>query len=117
MTRASESRMIQFLTSALQTPHAFDYWGMVQAAPAQLLASYCDSLPGPLRTACLNQARQIRPGTDENNQFFCSELIFKALQSAGLSISTVQPSWSSPQEVVRLFFDGTLTYVGHLKTF
>ncbi|MEZ0609600.1 YiiX/YebB-like N1pC/P60 family cysteine hydrolase [Fibrella sp. WM1] len=117
MTAVNAAKVITFLNSALRTPHAFDYWGMIQAAPSQLLATYCDSLPGPLRTACLQHARQLRPGTDENNQFFCSELVFKALQAAQLSISTVQPSWSSPQEVVRLFFDGMLNYVGHLKTF
>ena len=116
MTSANASLVVHFLTHALQTPHAFDYWGMVQAAPSQLMATYCDSLPTALRDACLQGARQLRPGTDENDMFFCSELVFRALQAAQLDISTVQPSWSSPQEVVRLFLAGALTYVGHLKT-
>ncbi len=114
MTPARGTQVVQFLRNALANNRGFDYWGLLQAAPSQLLATYCDSMAGPLRDACLQGARSIRPGTDNNDQFYCSELVFTALRDAGLSISTVQPSYSSPQEVVRLS-DGILQYVGHLK--
>ncbi|RYF96821.1 MAG: hypothetical protein EOO02_21615, partial [Chitinophagaceae bacterium] len=115
MDDSKAARIVKFLTNALNSNKGFDSWGLINAAPSQLLASYCDSLSGATKQACLHGARSIKPGTDNNGQFFCSELIFAALNDAGLTISTVQPSFSSPQEAVRLFYDGTLDYVGHLK--
>jgi cell wall-associated NlpC family hydrolase len=115
MNQTKASKILQFLRTAADNHIAFDGWGLIQAAPSQLLASYCDSLMGTARQTCLNSARSILPGTDNNDQFFCSELIFSALKEAGLTISTIQPSFSSTQEAVRLFYDGTLHYVGHLK--
>ena len=109
------AKLVQFLRTALDHHTAFDGWGLIHAAPSQLMASYCDSLTGSAKQVCLNTARNIKPGTDNSDQFFCSELIFAGLKEAGLTISTVQPSFSSPQEAVRLFYDGTLQYVGHLK--
>jgi hypothetical protein len=41
--------------------------------------------------------------------------VFEALKQAGLGLSTVDPHWSSPQDVVRLNHNDTLRYVGHLK--
>jgi cell wall-associated NlpC family hydrolase len=115
MNQTKASKILQFLRTAADNHIAFDGWGLIQAAPSQLLASYCDSLMGTARQTCLNSARSILPGTDNNDQFFCSKLIFSALKEAGLTISTIQPSFSSTQEAVRLFYDGTLHYVGHLK--
>jgi len=115
MNELKAGKIVQFLRTALDNHATFDGWGLVHAAPSQLMASYCDSLTGSARQVCLNSARSIQPGTDNSDQFFCSELIFAALKEAGLTISTVQPSFSSPQEAVRLFYDGTLQYVGHLK--
>ena len=115
MDATKAAKVITFLRNALVNNKGFDSWALLYAAPAQLLASYCDSLTGEAREACLHGAKSMRPGTDSNDQFFCSELIFAAFKDAGLSISTVQPSFSSPHESVKLFHDGTLQYVGHLK--
>jgi len=115
MDSVKAGKIVEFLKRALSNHSAFDGWGLIHAAPSQLLASYCDVLIGNARQDCLNLARRIQPGTDNNDQFFCSELIFAALKEAGLSISTVQPSFSSPQDAIRLYFDGSLQYVGHLK--
>ncbi len=109
------AKVITFLRNALVNNKGFDSWALLYAAPAQLLASYCESLSGEARAACLHGAKSMRPGTDNNDQFFCAEIIIAALKDAGLSISTDKPSFNNPNEVVKLFHDGSLEYVGHLK--
>ena len=115
MDQAKAGSIVQFLENAKANNKGFDSWGLLYAAPAQLLATYCDSMTGTAREACLHGARNIKPGTDDSDRFYCSELVFAAFKQAGLSISTIDPSFSSPQDAVRLFHDGTLQYVGHLK--
>ncbi len=115
MTPENAQRVTDFLRKARESKAKFDYWSLVRVAPYQIINNFCSSLPADAQERCRQQARNFRTGTDMNNEFYCSELVFKALKAAGLSISDVEPSWSSPQDVVRLNHNGTLLYVGHLK--
>ncbi len=115
MTPEKAATVVAFLKKAKKDGRKFDYMGLIRVAPYQVISSYCDSVPEALRGACRAGAANFKLGTDNNNEFYCSELVFEALKQAGLSMSDVDPSWSSPQDVVRLNHNGTLHYVGHLK--
>jgi hypothetical protein len=115
MTPAKAALMIPFLEDHARKRTAFDHWGLIQVAPGQLARAICNRLDGAARRACLAGAGQLRVGTNDENTFFCSELVLDAFARAGLSMSTLEPSWSSPGEIAELRFNGLLDYVGHLK--
>ena len=62
----------------------------------------------------LQRGREVQESTQQD-QFFCSQLVFAAFQYAGVRLTTTAPSASTPQEVVQLQIHGKLDYVGHLK--
>jgi hypothetical protein len=115
MTPEKATLVVNFLKQMKDQKKKFDYMSLLRVAPFQLISSYCDSLAGPLKEACHAAAGKFKLGTDNNNEFYCSELVFEALKQAGLGLSTVDPHWSAPQDVVRLNHNDTLRYVGHLK--
>ncbi len=113
MTPELAMRMAAFLRS--KKGAGYNFGGLVRVAPSQLLATLCAKGPAALRDRCMAALPHFRPGTDANNEFFCSQLLFEGLQHVGLSISDAVPHVSPPQEIVRLAHNGTLSYVGHLK--
>lgn len=116
MTPEKAALVVAFLKDAKDKKRKFDYMGLLRVAPYQLISSYCNGLPEALRDACRTAADKFKLGTDNNDEFYCSELVFAAFKHAGLNISDVDPHWSAPQDVVRLNHNNTLQYVGHLKT-
>jgi uncharacterized protein YycO len=48
---------------------------------------------------------------DKDNQFFCSELVARAYQLAGLPLTTSEPSFTNPREIR---MSSKLNYLGHL---
>lgn len=115
MTPEKARSVITFLKQAKSQGKKFDFMGLIRVAPYQIVSNYCDTLPEAVRGACRAAAGTFKLGTDNNNEFYCSELVFEALKQAGLNISDVDPHWSSPQDVVRLNHNNALHYVGHLK--
>lgn len=115
MSPEKAALVVNFLKQMKDQKRKFDYFSLLRVAPYQIVSGYCDSLASPLKEACHTAAGLFKTGTDSNNEFYCSELVFAALKQAGLSLSTVDPHWSSPQDVVRLNHNDTLRYVGHLK--
>lgn len=116
ITPDKAAAIVAFLEDAKNKKLKFDYYGLIRVAPYQLISNYCESLPtDTLRSTCRASANAFKLGTDNHNEFYCSELVFAAFKNAGLNISDVDPHWSSPQDVVRLNHNGTLQYVGHLK--
>lgn len=115
MTPENARKVTDFLKKAHESKEKYDYWSLLRVEPYQIVNNYCSSLLAEMQEACRQQARNFRLGTDINNEFYCSELVFKAFKSAGLNISDDEPSWSSTQNVARLNHNGTLLYVGYLK--
>ena len=52
---------------------------------------------------------------DDPTDYFCSQLLFSAYQSAGVSLGGIQPSRATPQNVIDLFNRGVLEYMGHVR--
>jgi uncharacterized protein YycO len=117
MTSEKAAKVVAFLKDAKAQRRKFDFMGLIRVAPFQIVSGYCDSLPEAMRATCKAGASKFKLGTDNNDEFYCSELVFEAFMSAGLNISDIDPHWSSAQDVVRLNHNGTLKYVGHLKAF
>jgi hypothetical protein len=115
MTQENARQVTDFLKRAAESKARYDYWSLIRVAPYQIINNYCSSLPDEKQEACRLQARNFRIGTDMNNEFYCSEPILKALKVAGLSISDGELP-SAEQDVVRLNHNGTLLYIGYLKS-
>jgi hypothetical protein len=115
MTPEKAALMIGFLNQAKDAQARYNYGGLVRVVPSVLANRICNALPAARQEACRAQARNLRLGTDSNDQFYCSELVLRSLSAAGISIADMPASSSSPNDFVNLNHNGTLTYVGHLK--
>ena len=115
MTPDKAIQMIDYVKTQVRLKRPFDHWGLVRVAPEQLARAICNRLTGKARKLCLDGASYLKVGTDDANSFYCSELVLEALRHVGLGISKVEPSWSSPEQIIELHFNGLLDYVGHLK--
>ena len=93
----------------------FDKQALIKNLPVQMITSMCTMVAPGLRDKCRNFAGRIFLGTETNNEFYCSELVFAAYEKAGLKLSNTNPQWTSPEDLVQLNYNGTLRYVGHLK--
>jgi uncharacterized protein YycO len=51
-----------------------------------------------------------------SDRFFCSELVLQAYKQAGVPLTSMSPSKSSPERIVEATATGQLQYVGHLMT-
>lgn len=56
-------------------------------------------------------------GIGEDNSFFCSELVLRAYQEAGIKLTTTEPEYSPPSKILTMMLKKQLIYVGHLKYF
>lgn len=85
--------------------------------PAFLLdkAVFCRGKTGEDLDRCVNWYGRINIGTASNDRFYCSELVLKAYQEAGVPLTNIAPNFSTPGEIPELQQTGKLAYVGHLK--
>ncbi|MCA9704286.1 MAG: hypothetical protein KDK70_00355 [Myxococcales bacterium] len=60
------------------------------------------------------QAARANLWIQDENRYFCSELIAAAFQHAGFPLTNTRPAAVSPQTLVELGSTDTLAYVGHL---
>lgn len=115
LTPQKAEKVVDFVTQKAREKVPFDKWGLIRTAPGQLVRAICNKLPEALRQDCLDRAKTLRVGTDDAGAFYCSELVLKALEAAGLSLSNIDPSWSSAGQILDLQLNELLEYVGHLK--
>lgn len=54
-------------------------------------------------------------GNGNSDSFFCSQLVLKAFEEAGLPITDTPAVWNTPLDVLVLSYTRKLGYVGHLK--
>lgn len=51
---------------------------------------------------------------ESQTKFFCSELVLAAYKAGGLSVLSIDPSRSVPNDIVIAYSNGVFGYVGHL---
>ena len=76
--------------------------GIVRQARFQMHRRICDVLPDAQASACRTFFGRVNLGRGNANEFFCSELIVSAYQSAGVPITETPPIWTSPDHLVEL---------------
>jgi len=116
MTPQKGGLIHDFLTKKRKENTRFDRYAVIRNLPIQIITSACSLLAPGLRERCRNFAGRIFLGTDNNNAFYCSELVFAAFAKANLEMTNTEPHWTSAEDLVQLNYNGTLRYVGHLKT-
>ena len=99
--------------------------GVVLAAPFVLSRRLCELplVPGPARDACVRGFAIVQLGASRDDRFFCSQFVLEAYRQAGAPLSTADPRWVSPADllhmregdVATLGASQPLQYVGHLK--
>ena len=98
ITLDSASLAVDFASQ--QIGRGFNFFGIVRQALFRLL---------PQIDLIVNL------GTDDNQTFFCSQLVTSAFENAGLPLTLTPPNFDSPDDIVALQWFGELDYVGHLK--
>lgn len=97
----------------------FDGLGLVQRGLYQLdRITFCDTMPAGSagRANCYRWVGKVNLSYNNEQRFFCSELVLTAYQSAGLPLTATPPNWTSPGDLQELRLSLLLGYVGHLKT-
>ncbi len=116
ITDAKRAKIIQFVDKAVKEKSKFDYKALIKLLPSQLMKRFCESKPQNERESCMKLAEKMKFGTNNNNQFYCSELVVQALKAAELDIAQISPDWNTVQDIVELNHNGNLYYLGHLKS-
>lgn len=94
--------------------NGFDYGGMLGAAGSTGLlvclavTVWMGPVPSLVCTAVASGA------LEDDDKFFCSELVLQAYADAGLSIADLLPQRTSPEGIVEVASRGKLFYLGHL---
>lgn len=115
MTTQKAQQIKAFLIEKRAANTQFDSYAIVRNLPIQIITSVCSMIAPSLRDRCRNFAGRIFLGTERNDEFYCSELVFAAFEAANLRLTNTEPHWTSAEDLVQLNYNGTLRYVGHLK--
>ncbi|MDQ7971773.1 MAG: YaeF family permuted papain-like enzyme [Rhodocyclaceae bacterium] len=99
--------------------------GVLLQAPFVLNRRVCELplLPDAVRHFCVSGMASVQLGTSRDDQFFCSQFVLEAYRQAGLPITTADPRWVSPADLLHMREGDVpsipstrpLRYVGHLK--
>ncbi|TPG27195.1 YaeF family permuted papain-like enzyme [Variovorax guangxiensis] len=99
--------------------------GVLLNAPFVLNRRVCELplIPGPAREFCLRGFAMVQLGASRDDQFFCSQFVLEAYNQAGLPVTTADPRWVSPADLLHMREGDVpsipatqpLRYVGHLK--
>ena len=99
--------------------------GVMLDAPFVLNRRMCELplIPGAVRSFCVIGFATVQLGASRNDQFFCSQFVLEAYNQAGLPITTTDPRWVSPADLLHMregdvpsvASSKPLRYIGHLK--
>ena len=99
--------------------------GVLLNAPFVLNRRICELplIPGAARDFCVRGFAMVQLGASRNDQFFCSQFVLEAYNQAGLPVTTADPRWVSPADLLHMREGDVpsipatqpLRYVGHLK--
>ena len=111
--------------AASQVGTRYNTGGVLLQAPFVLNRRMCELplLPDAVRHFCVSGMATVQLGTSRDDQFFCSQFVLEAYRRAGLPITTADPRWVSPADLLRMREGDVpsipstrpLRYVGHLK--
>lgn len=116
MDSEKEKEIENYFKNLNKEQSQFDQFAVIRNLSVQIINSYCATLSSGLKEKCRAFTGKIYLGTDSNNEFYCSHHLLKALESADLKLTNTQPEWKTPENLVQLNYNGTLRYIGHLKT-
>ena len=76
-----------------------------------------------MRHLCLNALATITVPALGSKRLFCSQLVIEAFNRAGKPLTTVQPQWVDPSDILHMREDDIATiapvaklqYIGHLQ--
>ena len=113
------------LWALAQVGRPYNTVGVMLNAPFVLNRRVCDVplAPGALRAFCLTGLATVQLGGSRNDQFFCSQFVVEAYNRAGVPITTADPRWVSPADLLHMREGDVpsiataepLRYIGHLK--
>jgi len=99
--------------------------GVMLTAPFVLSRRLCELplVPGAVRDACVRGFATVQLGASRDDRFFCSQFVLEAYRQAGAPLSSADPRWVTPADllhmregdVATLTASHPLQYVGHLK--
>lgn len=99
--------------------------GIMLTAPFVLDRRLCELplIPTTAREFCIRGFATVQLGASRNDQFFCSQFVLEAFKQAGLPITTADPRWVSPADLLHMREGDVpsiaaiqpLRYIGHLK--
>ncbi|AWH87489.1 YaeF family permuted papain-like enzyme [Limnobaculum parvum] len=113
--------------SESQVGQRYNYNGVALMAPFMMTRQLCSLNPfsEKFRNGCISTLAKLQLGSDEDakGSFFCSQFVIEAYNQAGLPITTSDPVWVSPVDllhmrqgdVASLTPNNPLLYIGHLK--
>ena len=103
----------------------YDHVGVLLQAPVSLQRRLCELplVPSTVRDYCIRGVAAINLGAARNDGFFCSQFVLEAYQRANLPLTSANPRWLSPADLLHMREGDvpsvkslqTLQYVGHLK--
>ncbi|MEJ8824287.1 YaeF family permuted papain-like enzyme [Variovorax humicola] len=136
---AEEQMVVAFRAPGLDSAHvdAMRTWALSQVgtryntvgvmlnAPFVLNRRACELplIPSAVSNFCVTGMAIVQLGGSRGDQFFCSQFVLEAFNRAGLPITTADPRWVSPADLLHMREGDVptipatqpLRYVGHLK--
>lgn len=119
----SAARLRSFALGKVGT--RYSHVGVMLHAPFALQRRLCELplVPSGVRDFCVRGVATIQLGASSNERFFCSQLVMEAYRQAGLPITTADPRWVSPADILHMREGDVpsisvvqpLVYLGHLK--
>ncbi|WP_256354107.1 MULTISPECIES: YaeF family permuted papain-like enzyme [unclassified Variovorax] len=123
LDEAHVERMRAWALSQVGTP--YNTVGVMLDAPFVLNRRMCELplVPSAVSNFCVTGMATVQLGASRNDRFFCSQFVLEAYNQAGKPITTADPRWVSPADLLHMREGDVpsipatqpLRYVGHLK--
>ncbi len=120
---AGAGRMREWALS--QVGARYNTVGVLLNAPFVLNRRLCELplVPSAVSNYCVSGMAMVQLGASRDDQFFCSQFVLEAYKQAGLPITSADPRWVSPSDLLHMREGDVpsiaatqpLRYVGHLK--
>ncbi|MBP6117551.1 MAG: hypothetical protein KBC57_05595 [Neisseriaceae bacterium] len=102
----------------------YNYAGILKQAPYSILRKVCELPVNPtmIRSYCLSSMATLMVSPFKSDRYFCSQFVVEAFNFAGKPLTSVNPEWVNPSDLLHMREDDIpsikpqveLTYVGHL---
>ncbi len=103
----------------------YNYSGILKQAPFSILRKVCELPVNPtmIRSFCLSSMATLVVSPFKSDRYFCSQFVVEAFNFAGKPLTTANPEWVNPNDLLHMREDDIpsiksqveLAYVGHLQ--